>query len=154
MSVYKDGNIRIYSAIDIADFIVRKCDDLGFGISNLKLQKILYFVQAEFLVSLKKACFEEEIEAWDFGPVVPEVYRKYRVYGGANIPVCFKHNTNELIEKEDGELIEEIIQECNKYSAVDLVGITHSQKPWKDAYKKGENRIITKESIKSYFEGE
>ena len=65
----------MYAALDIARYIIKYCKDNGYSISNLKLQKLLYFVQAQFLVTYNgRPAFEEKIEAWDFGPVVPEVY--------------------------------------------------------------------------------
>lgn len=76
----------MYSAYDVAHYIIQKFNEMNKAISNLKLQKVLYFIQAEFLVDINKPCFFEEIEAWDFGPVVPTVYRKYKIYGSANIP--------------------------------------------------------------------
>ena len=76
----------MHSASLIAKYIIERCDHYNQTISNLKLQKILYFVQAEFLVEENRRCFFEEIEAWDYGPVVPNVYRKYKMYGAANIP--------------------------------------------------------------------
>lgn len=65
----------MYSAVIAAQYIILRCNQLGKSISNLKLQKMLYFLQAEFLVSQDRPCFRERIEAWDFGPVVPEVSR-------------------------------------------------------------------------------
>ena len=61
----------MYRASDIARYIIERCKETNRTISNLKLQKILYFVQAEFLVSTNHACFSDPIEAWDFGPVGP-----------------------------------------------------------------------------------
>lgn len=63
----------MYRAEDVAAYIINKQVDDGYPISNLKLQKILYFVQAEFLVSKDEPCFDDVIEAWDFGPVVESV---------------------------------------------------------------------------------
>ena len=76
----------MYKALDIARYIIERCNQNSKTISNLKLQKILYFVQAEFLVAKNQPCFREKIEAWDFGPVVPDVYFAYRMYGSTNIP--------------------------------------------------------------------
>ena len=73
----------MYKALDIARYIIERCREKNRTVSNLKLQKILYFVQAEFLVTKNQPCFGETIEAWDFGPVVPEVYYEYRMYGSA-----------------------------------------------------------------------
>ena len=64
----------MYSVLDVAKYVIFYSNEKKYDISNLKLQKILYFIQAEFLVSENEPCFYEEIEAWNFGPVVPEVY--------------------------------------------------------------------------------
>ena len=140
----------MYSALLVAKHIIRRWDELGRTISNLKLQKILYFVQAEFLVDTNKPCFREAIEAWDFGPVVPEVYREYKIYGSANIPVS-KKSPIMPISKTDISRINGIVDECSEYSASQLVEITHHQRPWIDAYIPGMNREITPESIYEFF---
>ena len=76
----------MYSALDVSKHIIQRCNETGNTISNLKLQKILYFVQAEFLVSTGGACFPEAIEAWDFGPVIPCAYNEYKQYANGDIP--------------------------------------------------------------------
>ena len=140
----------MYSALLVAKHIIRRCDELRRTISNLKLQKILYFVQAEFLVDTGRPCFREAIEAWSFGPVVPEVYREYKVYGSANIPVRAA-NGADFISQEDQRMINTMVDQCAAYSASQLVEITHHQDPCKSAYKPGLNREITQESIRRYF---
>lgn len=142
----------MYRALDIARYIIERCSATNRTISNLKLQKILYFVQAEFLVTKNQPCFAEEIQAWDFGPVVPDVYYTYRMFGSANIPCIGKSRVSQIISSSDKELLDGIIDECSKYSASALVEITHNQTPWMEAYKPGWNNEITPESIKEYFE--
>ncbi|MCI8639686.1 MAG: DUF4065 domain-containing protein [Coprococcus sp.] len=143
----------MYRASDIARYIIERCKENNTPISNLKLQKILYFVQAEFLVTKNQPCFAEEIEAWDFGPVVPSVYYEYRVFGGANIPCIGRTVGKRSISARDREILNGIIDECADYSASALVDITHSQTPWIKAYEQdGYNNEITIESIKAYFE--
>ena len=71
----------MYSAIDVAKYIIWFCKENGYSISNLKLQKLLYFVQAQFLISTGAPAFKEEIEAWDFGPVVSKVYQYFKMWG-------------------------------------------------------------------------
>ena len=111
----------MYRALDVAKYVIERCNKMGYPISNLKLQKILYFIQAEFLVAFDEQCFQEDIEAWNFGPVVPEVYR------------------------------DEVIDLCAKYTASTLVSITHNQKPWKDSFQRGRNCIISPKAIKEFF---
>lgn len=142
----------MYRVLSIARYIIQRCNSQNRTISNLKLQKILYFVQAEFLVAKKQPCFGAEIEAWDFGPVVPEVYQEYKVFGSANIPVIGSVESPVILANEDRSLVDGIVDECSKYSATALVDITHNQTPWIDAYNApGYNNIISTESIYKYF---
>lgn len=142
----------MYSVLDVARYIIWYCKEQGYTISNLKLQKILYFVQAEFLVSRGEPCFYEEIEAWDFGPVIPEVYHEFKIYGSSAIPRSEAKNSNILILNRDKCMIDDMVDECANYSASYLVEVTHNQDPWNDVYEKYCNNIISKESIKEYFE--
>ena len=144
----------MYRALSVARYIIERCNSQNLVISNLKLQKILYFVQAEFLVVRNRPCFAEEIEAWDFGPVVPEVYQEYKIFGGANIPVIGRTLRPTIVSRDDQELINGIVDECARYSASALVDITHRQFPWKDAYRRGHSNVISKRSIQEYFEEE
>lgn len=141
----------MYSAIDVARYIIDHCNRNGQTISNLKLQKILYFIQAEFLVVQDKPCFQEKIEAWDFGPVVPEVYRHYKVYGSAAIP-SLRSEDYCPFSKKDKILADGIIDECANYSTSELAEYTHNQSPWITAYGQSGSAVITNESIKSFFE--
>ena len=61
-----------YSALDLSKYIVSKCVREHCPISNLQLQKILYYIQKDFLLR-DSIAFADEIEAWQFGPVVPNV---------------------------------------------------------------------------------
>lgn len=157
----------MYKALDISRYIINYSDAHNDIISNLKLQKILYFVQANFLVTNNKPCFNEPIEAWDFGPVIPIVYYEYKVYGAAYIPkiktyleyedektktsVTRKTYNNDCINDEDKKLINEIIDRLTNYSSADLTTITQHQSPWIDAYHKKRASVITTDSIKEYF---
>lgn len=156
-----------YKALDIARYIINYSNEQEYGISNLKLQKLLYFVQAEFLAytSEKKPCFEEEIEAWGFGPVVPCVYQEYKQFGSGNIPTIIEYfevtetwnivkkifNPN-VIKEKDRNRISDIVDGLSEYSATALVNITHNQAPWSEVYEEGMNNIISKKSIREYFE--
>jgi len=142
----------MYDVLLIAKYIIKYCNKSNLPISNLKLQKLLYFIQAAFLVEKEHTCFSDEIEAWDFGPVVPAVYYKYKIYGGTNIPYMNSdENLFEIIFQEDKDIINRIINDCAKYTASMLVDITHKQTPWLKAYAPYMRNIITKDSIIEFF---
>ena len=141
----------MYNVLLIAQYIIRYCSIKGYFVSNLKLQKFLYFVQAEFLVSKGSPCFPETIHAWNFGPVVPIVYRRYKIYGSSQIPVT-RSSIEGNIAYNDKLVINAIIDVCSKFTASQLVDITHNQTPWMEAYSFGRDCVITKNSIKKFFE--
>lgn len=146
----------MYNALSVAHYIIGYCNERGRGISNLKLQKLLYFVQAEFLVSSpgNTPCFKDRIEAWDFGPVVPNVYHQYKLFGSSIIPARMNDALAAYYEDiafEDQLLIDAIVDDVSKYTASQLVQITHNQAPWKNAYRRGLNNEITNKAILDYF---
>lgn len=143
----------MYSVIDIAKYIILYCKKNGYSISNLKLQKLLYFVQAQFLVKMRKPAFGETIEAWDFGPVVPEAYHYFKMWGNAEIPAIVARGAENKIYIEDQYIMDEILSQCASCSATELVEITHHQTPWLRAYVKYCNNPITNQSIEEYFGG-
>lgn len=147
----------MYNALTVARHIVNYSHEIGYGISNLKLQKLLYFVQAEFLVSTRdhSPCFSDTIEAWDFGPVVPAVYHHYKVYGSAIIPANNSPSPalfEQPIAEGDKRLINAVVDKLIGYSAAILVNVTHNQAPWKDAYIRGYNNPISNQAIRVFFE--
>ena len=145
-----------YDVLDVCKYVINYINRKGYVISNLKLQKILYFIQAYFLAftTEQRPCFRNKIEAWDFGPVVPDAYHEYKQYGGSSIPIAISGNDS-IIDEEDRKYMEEVIDQFSKYSATALVTITHNQEPWRSVYRKGERNIeITTDSIKDYFKDE
>lgn len=74
----------MYSAMEFAKYIVKKCIADSHPISNLQLQKILFYIQKDFL-QRDSVAFYDDIEAWQFGPVVPNVYYHYCGFGAMSI---------------------------------------------------------------------
>lgn len=161
----KQGGRVLYNVLDVAIYIINYAHDAGCGetMSNLKLQKILYYIQAAFLVEKNKRCFNEAIIAWEFGPVIPYLYQKYKIYGRRGIPKQKNRKVLQLdaekmritkkedveISKTDGRLIKKVV---DAYAEVKdpliLVKKTHKEGPWKETDK---NNEITCSLIKSYY---
>ena len=158
----------MYRVLDVSRYVINYSNRQDYGVSNLKLQKLLYFIQAYFLMNSKnnEPCFRERIEAWDFGPVVPVAYREYKQYGSTDIPSIdsyinfdaddpwgssmIEYNES-CISDEDKKLIEAVVIKLSDFSATDLVKITHNQAPWKDVYVQYQNNEITTDAMKDYF---
>jgi uncharacterized phage-associated protein len=138
----------MYPVIDLAEYIVKKCITDEKPITNLQLQKILYYVQKAFLDHNDRA-FSEPIEAWQFGPVVPKVYYRFGGFGAMPITITGKNNT---ISEKDAAIIDPIVESKREMYPWDLVADTH--KPggaWAQTYRNGEgnHQTISEELIRS-----
>ena len=139
-----------YSALDIAEYIIKYEDSKGHLMNNLKLQKILYFLQAEFVAKHNVALFKEELIAWDFGPVVEVVYYNYNLFGSATIFLNPKRCRNEYIAESHRQIINSVLEYIRPYSTTQLVQICHNQRPWKNARARYSN-VISLAELKDYF---
>lgn len=117
------------------------------GITNLKLQKMLYFAQAYYLSKIGKPFFSDDIEAWAYGPAVSDVYRKYKSRG-SNPIICEEDKSS--LSDEDKKILKKIWGTFGGYSASKLVDITHAHTPWKEA-NKSTSKIISHKAIKEYY---
>lgn len=139
----------VFNAIDIAKYIINKCIDLERPITNLQLQKILYYVQGEFIKKTGgKELFSNEISAWQYGPVVPDVYFEFNTYSSSDINI--KYDTFEL-PQDIKDIIDPVIEDKSLLSAWKLVEYTHREKPWSESYISGRKNRIDPEIMKKYF---
>ncbi len=128
---------------------------MGLRISHLKLQKLIYYCQAYHLAIRDTPLFEEELEAWKYGPVVKSIYNIYKVYGNAIIATSEPEQTHEKsytsMQPEEIRLISQVMDAYGHLSAISLMEHTHREKPWQKAFRKGEGTIIDKEIMKEYY---
>jgi uncharacterized phage-associated protein len=121
--------------------------------TNLWLNKLLFFSQGHFLARYGKPLFTDPIEAWKYGPVVPSVYRKYSVCGRNPISAADDTYDPAKFTLEERTLLADVLREYGKYTASALVAMTHKEgTPWSDAYVTRENNEITQPSMKEFFE--
>lgn len=131
------------------------------NITNLKLQKLLYYAQGFNLVSSDTKLFEEDIQAWKHGPVIPEVYQRFASHAFNELA---KNSINiesiKLIEEKSYDsIIKEVWSYYGSYNGKQLERLTHMEDPWLEARKNlpsyvSSKEVITPESIKKYFEKE
>ncbi len=121
----------------------------GDTVSNLKLQKLLYYVQGFNLAKFGKPLFKEKIIAWQYGPVVEEVYHQYKDSGSLGIPLDnIKGDWSIFKTKSQLELFKEVNKVYGQFSAVKLMNLTHVEPPWKTTPM---NNEITHDKLVNYF---
>lgn len=128
-----------YDALELAKYIVTKCIKDHCPISNLQLQKILFFIQREFLQKKGRVAFYDDIQAWKFGPVVRNVYVYFCVFGGMPIDLPLEFIEGNINWNDsDKSLIDGIVVQCRKLDPWQLVAETHkSGGAWDKTYCSG-----------------
>lgn len=100
----------MYKAETISEYIIDKCANEGHPVTNFQLQLILYFIQINFMKLINVAAFDEDIEAWKNGPVIPEIYDKYDYCAGTPIYETYKDTANKIYRTPDKEIIDAVIE--------------------------------------------
>lgn len=174
MSIVND---KPYVPMYVANYVIKRSNELDYDINNLKLQKILYFLQAEYLSEYGKRLFDEYMEKWKYGPVTPSVYHEYKIFGAKDIQesdikvivrlpredetpnllgTYIKEDYDDsMIDEEDRERIDSMLRSIGNTNPFDLVDETHRHSIWRDYSEKimgGIQGIIYKdEEIINYF---
>lgn len=130
-----------------ARYMVNYCIDEGFPISNLQLQKILYFCQLESYRRINKPLFNDDFEAWRYGPVIPSVYRIFSIFSGLEIKRRVKET--EDLPLSARSLIEDIAGSLHSLRPWELVKKTHDAgSPWDITFQRcGMGSVISKDLI-------
>lgn len=137
------------SAHDVARYVIRQLSPL----STIKLQKLVYYCQAWHLVWDDEPLFDERIEAWANGPVVPELYREHR---GEFQRTSWPKGSISDLTKSERETIDSVLRFYGSKDAFYLSELTHREDPWREAREdlspgaRG-NKEITQASMAEYY---
>jgi uncharacterized phage-associated protein len=140
------------SCFDIGDYFVWLANQTGSFISNLKLQKLVYYAQAWHLALHHTPLFQEDFEAWVHGPVIPELYQKYKGFGWK--PILEDANPN--LPVNVSEFLSEVAEEYFACDTYELEQMTHIEAPWNHArgnlpLDRPSKAVIQKEWMKEYY---
>lgn len=150
----------MYTANQVADWILTRYSakmDIDDGIdpmTQMKLHKLLYYVQGTFLAIHGEPLFNDEILHWKHGPVVRSIFDRFK--GEKVIGQEITDNERANYSKLDGdpdakEVLDAVFDNYSDYSAAQLRNMTHHETPWMET---SHNDVISPESIESYFQAE
>ncbi len=140
------------SALCVAKKIICRMNETGKEITQLKLQKLLYFTEVYYMATFNRnELFKEQFYAWTYGPVCKEVYVEYKMYLSSPIPASECEN----LPTFDNDVEESILMVCNvlgDLTSSQLIQLTHMQdSPWSKANSFKDERI-SKKDTREWFE--
>jgi uncharacterized phage-associated protein len=137
----------------IADTIIALSRERGRNdVTNLKLQKLMYYAQAWRLVFTGEPLFLESIEAWVHGPVVPSIFRRFRDYRWR--PIDCEVDPCESVDIR--RHIESVLNAYDRFDATQLERLTHCESPWIEARKgldpdMSSRNVISHSAMRDYY---
>lgn len=141
-------------AIDVARFFINitntiPTDDL---MTNMRVNKLLYFAQGECLRQLGRPLFDEDMEVWQYGPVVPYVYQAYKRFGRE--PIKDDTEYQDTFSEQEKDILFDVLRYYGQFSTSRLVALSYQEEaPWTAAHKYGgKHAKISNEAIKTFFE--
>ncbi len=150
--MYSVDMTTVRSASDVAAALIDFSLNTGEPVTNMKLQKLLYYAYSWYLVnkSGEDRLFTDDIEAWQYGPVVRTVYSQYSDYGADIIAESVGGDMSKL-GKDEMRIIEDVFRVYGDKTALELMDLSHSEKPWRDTYREGQKKKIDDGLILSYY---
>lgn len=139
------------NVFDVAHLL---CEKSGWCLTNLKLHKMLYIAQMFSIGRRGVGLFDARIEAWEYGPVVPEVYHELKYAGNSAIPPFLFPLRRGNLEHEEISFISEIYNMVKDFRGWELVAITHRDGgAWSNNYEPGKHGIlISSEDMKREYD--
>ena len=125
------------------------CELSNWRITNLSIQKVIYFCHMFYLgANNGKPLIDESFEAWDYGPVLPSLYHKLKMFGADPIESLLFTFTEDIKDVIVNKLIEEVAGALVDREAWELVALTHSKKgAWVKNYYPNLNKKISNTDI-------
>jgi uncharacterized phage-associated protein len=131
----------------VANFVLDLAEQAGWPVTNLSLQKLVYLCHVWSLVELRRPLVRHSFEAWEFGPVLPYLYREFSRFENRQIacramrldPYTGKHEVvPHAFDAQTGELLARVVGFYGRLSAGMLVALTHAEGgPWHKVWNHG-----------------
>lgn len=152
-----------HSSLAIANEFIRRAEGVS-GLTHMKLQKLVYLAHGWSLGAFDAPLIEDDVEAWDFGPVIRRLYDALRRFGrsfvtkrihwGDDTPFRFDDREEAVAELTPNEraVVDLVWEKYGNYPAFQLSALTHQDgTPWTQTFQAGRNGVINNDLIKDHF---
>jgi uncharacterized phage-associated protein len=140
-----------HDPVNVAEYILWLAKQAGNPVTPMQLIKLVYLCHGWMVGLYSRPLLRENVEAWQYGPVVPSVYRRYKAYGAGFInespekPTCF--------DTAEESVITQVWKHYGTFSGVQLSTLTHqSGTPWDITWKsRGRSGVISNDLIEQHY---
>lgn len=142
----------MHTAIKVADEILKIAKSEGRMLTPLQLMKLVYISHGWHLAIRGQDLFGNRIEAWKYGPVIPDLYRATKKFGRNPIPLDLIDEVSS-IDPETRAFLRDVYSKYGHLDGIALSSLTHqSGTPWDQVYEDGVlNLEISDDLIRNYY---
>lgn len=142
----------MYSSLYVANRFIKIARDKNEYLTPMQLLKLVYIAHGWSLGLNNKNLIAEDVMAWKYGPVIPELYREIKSYKSNKITHDLLIDNDIQIIDGDNLLIDEVYSKYGKFTGIELSGITHKQgTPWSKTWKSNPWGVIDDSDIDNYY---
>ena len=140
------------SALDVANYFVKRS---GFTKTPLQVQKMTYIAHGHLLAIKDRPLFRDKVEAWEYGPVIPSIYKAFKRW--SKLPIGETVNyTEPQFDPDEFDVVDDVFKQYGKLCGYFLSQITHDDgkgpTPWRQCHRKGGKVVIPDHVTKAYYE--
>ncbi|MBH0778154.1 Panacea domain-containing protein [Nocardia bovistercoris] len=140
-------------ALDFAKWFVAWAENIDAEVSNLKVQKLLYYAQGTHLAERGRPLFADPLEAWAHGPVVSNVYHEFKRFGKSPIDAdAVLDDSFDWDDFKDAEPV--LLKTWDTYGSLAAWALrerTHRESPWRNAFDESRTKTITADQLEAFF---
>lgn len=144
----------MYNCFDIAKTFVKFAKAENKGVDTMKLLKLTYIAHGYYLGFFSKPLFESQVEAWKYGPVIPELYHVIKRFGTGNVDkdLLDLYSENQIIGKDE-KFLKAVWNFYKNHSGLTLSSKTHEEgTPWAKTYNSNTfHKAIENSLIEEYY---
>ena len=143
----------MYNCFDIAKYFIELAKEEGQGIDPMKLLKLTYIAHGWYLGLTDRPLFENQVQSWKFGAVIPDLYYSIKMFGKNNVdPFLLSISAKNELKEEDKEFIKKIWNNYKNLSGLQLSALTHEEgSPWSQTWDGTHDVVIENSIIDDYY---
>jgi len=143
----------MYSAESVANAFLDLARRSEKSLTNMQLQKLVYIAHGYSLAKLRQPLFHNNIHAFEWGPVIPNLYKTLRHYGADEVKDYISTEASPISEDSaEMEIIREVWQDYGDFSGLELSDLTHRKgTPWSETWRNNQFGVISDESIAEHY---
>lgn len=143
----------MYNCFDIAKYFLELAKKEGQGIDPMKLLKLTYIAHGWHLGITGKPLFDNQVQAWKYGSVIPDLYQAVRMFGKNNVdPFLISISAKNPITEEYKEFLMKIWNKYKNLSGLQLSALTHEEdSPWSQVWDGSHDAVIENSVIEKYY---